>query len=153
MEKAVRSLRADLQKVRTGRASAALLDGIQVDYYGTPTPLSQVASISIPEPRSLMIKPFDASILKEVEKAILKSDMGAPPQNDGKVVRVSLPPLSGEQRTKFAAKAKELGEEARVLATGGLAHLIADQTRTIERVEPFLTLDGLRILFERNKSG
>jgi len=122
-EKSLKHLQEMLRGIRTGRASSALVDNLRVDYYGTPTPLSQVASVSIPEPRTLMIKPFDGSILKEVEKAILKSDMGSAPQNDGKVVRISLPPLSGEQRTKYAAKAKEYGEEARVAMRNGRREL------------------------------
>lgn len=122
-EKSLKHLQEMLRGIRTGRASSALVDNLRVDYYGTPTPLSQIAAISIPEPRSLMIKPFDGSVLKEIEKAILKSDMGASPQNDGKVVRISLPPLSGEQRKKYAAKAKEYGEEARVAMRNGRREL------------------------------
>ena len=113
-EKAIEHLREQLVRIRTGRASAALVDGIRVDYYGTPTPVGQLASITIPEPRQLMIKPFDASILKELSKAVAQADLGSSPQDDGKVLRLSLPPLSGEQRKKYAGKVKELGEEARV---------------------------------------
>lgn len=103
-----------LRGIRTGRASSALVDNIRVDYYGTPTPISQLAAVTIPEARLIVIKPFDASILKEVEKALSKSDLGAAPQDDGKVVRITLPPLSGEQREKFAHKVKDLCEEGRV---------------------------------------
>ena len=85
-----------------------------MDYYGTPTPLSQVAQISVPEPRTLVIKPFDASVVKEVEKALMKSDIGISPESDGKVIRLTMPPLSGDQRKKYAAKAKDFAEEGRV---------------------------------------
>ncbi|MSR60990.1 MAG: ribosome recycling factor [Planctomycetes bacterium] len=113
-EKALTHLKDQLKKIRTGRASAALVDTIRVDYYGTPTPISQMAQVSIPEPRQILIKPFDASMLKELMKAVSQTDLGAAPQNDGKVLRITLPPLSGEQRLKYSAKVKEMCEEARV---------------------------------------
>ncbi|MEX1025950.1 MAG: ribosome recycling factor [Planctomycetota bacterium] len=113
-EKSLAHLKDQLRGIRTGRATTALVDNVRVDYYGTPTPISQLASVSIPEPRQLLIKPFDASVLKEVEKALGKADLGALPQNDGQLVRITLPPLSGDQRQKFAGKVKELAEEARV---------------------------------------
>lgn len=114
MEKALHHLQDVLKGVRTGRASAALVDHLRVDYYGTLTPLNQLASVSTPEPRQIMIKPFDMSVLSEISKAILKSDLGITPQSDGKVLRLQMPPLSGEQRQKYAAKVKEMCEEARV---------------------------------------
>ena len=114
MEKALKHLQEVLRSIRTGRATPALVEGIRVEYYGTPTPISQLASISIPEARTIAIKPFDGSVLGDLQKALLKSDLGVSPQNDGRVVRLNLPPLSGEQRTKFAAKVKELCEESRV---------------------------------------
>lgn len=114
LDKALAHLSDHLRGIRTGRASPALVDNVRVDYYGTQTPLNQVASISVPEPRQLLIKPFDVSVLKEIARAISKSDLGCSPQEDGKVVRLSLPPLSGDQRNKFAAKVKEMCEEARV---------------------------------------
>ena len=113
-EKALTHLRDQLKRIRTGRASAALVDGMRVDYYGTQTPIGQMAQISIPEPRQILIKPFDVSMLKELMKVVSQGDLGAAPQNDGKVLRITLPPLSGEQRTKFAAKVKEMCEETRV---------------------------------------
>ncbi|TAJ21790.1 MAG: ribosome recycling factor [Planctomycetota bacterium] len=115
LDKALGHLSDHLRGIRTGRASPALVDNVRVDYYGTQTPLNQVASISVPEPRQLLIKPFDVSALKEIARAISKSDLGCSPQEDGKVVRLSLPPLSGDQRNKFAAKVKEMCEEARVV--------------------------------------
>ena len=101
---------------RTGRASPTLVDTIRVEYYGTPTPLNQVAHISVPEARQLMIKPFDASpdVMKEIEKSIQKSDLGLNPQSDGKALRLIMPPLSGEQRQKLVAKVKDLVEQNRV---------------------------------------
>jgi len=113
-EKTIQHLGEQMQTIRTGRASAALVENVRVDYYGTPTPIAQMASISIPEPRTIMIKPFDGSILKELGKSLMKADLGCAPQEDGKVIRLSLPPLSGEQRNKYAAKVKEMGEESRV---------------------------------------
>lgn len=114
MEKAVSHSRDMLKNIRTSRASSALVEHVRVEYYGTPTPLSQVAQISVPEPRTLTIKPFDASIIKEIEKALMKSDIGISPESDGKIIRLTMPPLSGDQRRKYAAKAKDFGEEGRV---------------------------------------
>lgn len=113
-EKALTHLKDQLKRIRTGRASPALVDNLRVDYYGTQTPISQMAQISIPEPRQILIKPFDASALKELMRVVSQSDLGAAPQSDGKVVRITLPPLSGEQRQKFSAKVKEMCEETRV---------------------------------------
>jgi len=114
LEKTLTHLKDQLKKIRTGRASSALVEGLRVDYYGTMTPIGQMAQISIPEPRQILIKPFDVSALKELMKALGQADLGAAPQNDGKVIRITLPPLSGEQRQKYAAKVKEMCEEARV---------------------------------------
>jgi len=114
MEKALRSLRADLQKIRTGRASAALLDGIQVDYYGTATPLNQLANLSTPDPRLIVISPYDKGAFQEVEKAILKADLGLSPSNDGKVIRVPVPPLTEERRKELVKHVHRLGEDHKV---------------------------------------
>ncbi len=114
MDKAVKHLQDHLRSIRTSQASPALVENIRVDYYGTPTPLSQLASISVPEPRQLMVKPFDLSALQEMSKAIQKSDLGINPQSDGKVLRLTLPQLSGDQRKKYAAKVKEMCEEGRI---------------------------------------
>ena len=114
MDKSLAHLVDQLRQIRTSRASPALVESIRVDYYGTMSPLSQVAQISVPEPRQLALKPFDASMLKEIEKAIQKSDLGVTPQSDGKVLRLTMPPLSGDQRKKYAARVKDLSEEARV---------------------------------------
>ena len=114
MEKTVVNLERDLKKVRTGRASASLLDGIRASYYGTPTPLSQMASISVPEARLLMIQPWDVSAIGEIEKAILKSELGLTPMNDGKLIRISIPPLSEERRKELVKVVKKMGEENKV---------------------------------------
>jgi ribosome recycling factor len=114
MDKSLHHLQDVLRTIRTSRASGALVEGIRVEYYGTPTPIAQIASISVPEPRQIMIKPFDASSLQDIAKAIMKSDLGIQPMNDGKVLRLTMPALSGEQRKKYASKVKELCEEARI---------------------------------------
>src|SRR5436305_5065901 len=114
MEKAVGVFRDQLKGLRTGRATPALMDAIRVDYYGQPTPVKNMAQVSAPDPQSLVIRPFDASALKEIEKAIRSSDLGLAPNNDGKMIRLSIPPMSGEQRTKLAKRIKELAEDARV---------------------------------------
>ncbi|HEX3150119.1 MAG TPA: ribosome recycling factor [Gemmataceae bacterium] len=116
MEKALEVLRNELKGLRTGRASPALLDALRVDYYGSATPIKQIASVSAPEPQQLLIKPFDAAALKDIEKAIRASDLGLAPDNDGKVIRLKIPAMSGDQRTKMAKKVKELAENAKVSA-------------------------------------
>lgn len=98
MQKAVEALKQDLASIRTGRASSALVERIQVEYYGTPTPLNQVASISVPEARQLVIQPWDKKLLTDIEKAIQKSDLGINPNNDGQIIRLNIPPLSQERR-------------------------------------------------------
>lgn len=113
-EKSLAHLKDQMLRIRTGRATTALVDNVRVDYYGTPTPINQLASVSIPEPRQIIIKPFDVSIIKEIGKAVMQTDLGSTPQNDGKILRITLPPLSGEQRDKYAGKVKEMAEETRV---------------------------------------
>jgi ribosome recycling factor len=114
MEKSLTHLADQLRTIRTGRAAPALLEGIRVDYYGTLTPLNQMAHVSVPEPRQLLVKPFDVSALKEVERAILGSNLGLTPMSDGKQLRLQMPPLSEEQRKKLVVKVKELCEATRV---------------------------------------
>ncbi len=114
MEKALGVLRNDLQGLRTGRATPAMLDSIRVEYYGSPTPVKQIANISCPEPSSIMIKPFQADDLKEIEKAIRSSDLGLAPNNDGKVIRLNIPAMSGDQRKKLVAQIKKQAEAAKV---------------------------------------
>jgi len=114
MDKAIESLKRDFNRVRTGRASITLLDGIRADYYGQPTPLAQMASLSAPEPRLLVIQPWDSKSLEAIEKAILKSDLGLTPQNDGRVVRLSIPALTQERRKDLAKTVRKMGEETKV---------------------------------------
>lgn len=116
MKGAIQALEEDLSGIRTGRASPALIERLQVEYYGIPTPLIQLASISVPEPRSLLIKPFDASSLKAIERAILASDLGLTPNNDGKSIRLNLPPLTEERRRDLVKVVHNRVEEARVAA-------------------------------------
>lgn len=114
MEKAAQVLRDELRGLRTGRATPALVDNIRVEYYGSPTPLKQLAQISTPDPQQIIIRPFDQSVLKEVEKAIRASDLGMSPNNDGKMIRLQVPPMSGEQRQKMVTRLKKLAEEAKI---------------------------------------
>jgi ribosome recycling factor len=114
MKGAVQALEEDLAGIRTGRASPALIERLQVDYYGALTPLIQLASISVPEPRSLLIRPFDASSLKNIERAILASDLGLTPNNDGKSIRLNIPPLNEERRRELVRVVNHRVEEARV---------------------------------------
>lgn len=114
MNKALDVLKKEFGAIRTGRASLGILDGITVDYYGTKTPLNQVANLSIPDPRLILIQPWEAKMLGEIEKAILKSDVGLTPTNDGKVIRLSIPPLTEERRQQIVKHAKKLAEDARV---------------------------------------
>ncbi len=114
MEKTIEALRKDLSRIRTGRASVALLDGIKVNAYEVMMPLDQVSSISVPESRLITIKPWDQSIIGEIEKSILKSELGLTPMNDGKLIRISIPPLTEERRKELAKMAKKMAEEAKI---------------------------------------
>ena len=114
MGKTVESVKADFASVRAGRANAGVLDRIQVEYYGTPTPIQQVASISTPDPRTLQIQPWDASILKAIEKAIQTSDLGINPQNDGRVIRLAFPQLTEERRVELTKQVRKYGENGKV---------------------------------------
>ena len=114
MEKRINGLVSEVKTIRAGRANASVLDKIAIDYYGTMTPVQQVGSISSPEPRMLVIQPWDASVLSEIEKAINKSDLGISPQNDGKVIRLNFPPLTEERRRELVKTVKKYSEEAKV---------------------------------------
>lgn len=114
MEKAVQVFHGQLKGLRTGRATPGLVDSIRVDYYGSPTPLKQLATISVPEPQQILIRPFDASALSNIAKAIQASDVGLSPNSDGRVIRLNIPPLSTERRRQLVARVKEFAEEARV---------------------------------------
>ncbi|MDI6742965.1 MAG: ribosome recycling factor [Smithella sp.] len=114
MEKTIASLTKTFSRVRTGRASVSLLDGIKVDYYGAPTPIAQVANVSVPESRLILIVPWDVSIIGAIEKAIQKSDLGLTPSNDGKVVRLAIPQLTEERRKEIAKTVKKMAEEGKI---------------------------------------
>ena len=114
MEKALGKLKQDLTGIRTGRANPGMVDSLRVDAYGSPTPVKQIASVSAPEPQQLVIRPFDPGTIKDIEKGIIASDLGLAPQSDGKVIRLNIPPLSGEVRRKMVARTKELSEETKV---------------------------------------
>ena len=112
MDKALGALDREFSRLRTGRASTGLVDNIKVDYYGTPTPISQLASVAIPDSRTITIQPWDRGAFAGVEKAILKSDLGLTPVNDGKIIRISIPPLTEERRKELGKLARKSGEEA-----------------------------------------
>ncbi|MBU3948842.1 MAG: ribosome recycling factor [Proteobacteria bacterium] len=114
MGKSMSALQNELKRVRTGRASLSILDGIRVDYYGTLTPLNQMASLAVPESRLITVQPWDISAIKETEKAILKSDLGLTPSNDGKIIRISIPPLTEDRRKKLVKIVHKMCEEYKV---------------------------------------
>jgi len=114
MEKSIESLKRDFSRVRTGRASTTLLDDIKVDYYGTPTPLNQVGTLVVPEPRLITIQPWEKKLIPEIEKAILKSDLGLNPVSDGNLVRIAIPPLTEERRKEMVKQIKRMGEDTKV---------------------------------------
>ncbi len=114
MEKAIEVLKKSLSGIRTGRANPGLVDSLRVDVYGSPTPIKQVASVGAPEPTQIVIRPYDPQVIKDIEKAIVASDLGFNPQNDGRVVRINIPPLSTDVRKKMVSRIKDLSEEAKV---------------------------------------
>ncbi len=114
MKKSIGALEDDFSLLRTGRASASIFDKLRIEYYGTPTPLNQLANISIPEARLIVIQPFDRNSISDIEKAILSSELGLNPGNDGKLIRISIPPLNEERRKELVKQAKSLSENARV---------------------------------------
>ncbi len=116
MAKTIIALENELKRIRTGRASLSLLDAIRVDYYGTVTPLDQMATLAVPESRLITIQPWDASVLKDIEKAILKSDLGLTPSNDGKIIRLAIPPLTEERRKELVKVVHKMCEEHKVAA-------------------------------------
>lgn len=114
MDKAIQHTKTALQKIRAGKASPAMLDGLMVDYYGNDTPISQVASISTPDARSIIIKPWEKNIIGEIERAIINSDLGFTPQNDGEIVRINIPPLTEERRISLTKQAKNEAEDGKI---------------------------------------
>ena len=114
MGKSIETLKREYSRLRTGRASSSLLDGIRVSYYNTPTPLNQMASIAVPEPRLIVIQPWDKTALGDIEKAILKSELGLTPMNDGKVIRITIPPLTEERRKDLVKVARKMAEDNKI---------------------------------------
>lgn len=114
MSKALDNLETEYKRVRTGRASVSLVDGIRAEYYGTPTALNQLATITIPEPRTIMIQPWDTSVIGEIEKSILKSELGLTPMSDGKVIRINIPVLTADRRRELVKVVKKMSEESKV---------------------------------------
>lgn len=131
MEKALDSLKAQLSKVRTGRASATVLDGVMVDYYGTPTAIKQVGNISTPEARLLQIQPFDKTLIAAIEKAILGANLGVTPSNDGNLIRIPFPALTEERRKEQVKEIKKIGEDARI----AIRNVRRDQNEIVKKSE------------------
>ena len=143
MSKALEVLEQRLAEIRAGRANPAILNKVKIDYYGTPTPINQVAGISVPEARLIVIQPWDASILKEIERAILAADIGINPNNDGKVIRLAFPELNEERRKELVKEVKKIAEEARV-AVRGVRHDGIDEAKTKQKNSE-ITEDELRV--------
>jgi len=147
MEKSVTAFRKDLSKLRTGRASTALLEGIMVDYYGTATPLNQLANLSAPEPRLLVIQPYDRGAIGNMEKAVLKADLGLNPSNDGKVIRIPIPELTEERRKELVKHVKRGAEEFRV-SVRNHRRLAIEKLKELEKKKE-ITADDLKQSQER----
>jgi len=131
MDKSIEALKRDLGKVRTGRASLSLLDDVRVDYYGTPTLLNQVGSLAVPEPRMITIQPWEKNLIPEIEKAILKADLGLNPSSDGQLIRLAFPPLTEERRKEMVKQVKRMGEEAKI----GVRNVRRDANDTLKKME------------------
>ncbi len=154
MAKALDAVSREFATIRTGRASSALLEGIKVEYYGTPTPLKQLASINTPDPKLLVIQPWDPNVLPDIERAIAKSELGLAPLNDGKHIRISIPPLSTERREELSKLAHKQAEEGRISirtirhsAKEGIEKLFKD--KSVPEDEKFKGLDDLQKLTDR----
>lgn len=147
MEKSLSSLKTDLNKVRTGRASLSLFDDIRIDYYGTPTPLSQVATLSVPEARLITIQPWDMSVTAEIEKAILKSELGLTPASDGKIIRIPIPRLTEERRKELVKVVKKMAEAAKV-ALRNVRREANDQLKGLEKNKK-IAQDDLHLMMEK----
>ena len=141
MDKAIAALKGDLASLRTGRASPALVEKLPVEYYGTPTPLQELALISIPEPTLIAIKPYDPSAMKNIERAIMQSDLGLTPNNDGKIIRLQIPTLTEERRRDLTKQASRRVEEAKV-AVRNIRRAALDDLRSFEK-EKMITEDDL----------
>ena len=142
MDKTVDNLRREYQKVRTGRASTSLLDDIKVDYYGTPSSLSQVATLAVPEPRTITLQPWEAKLIPVIEKAIMNANLGLTPANDGKLIRLNLPPLTEERRKEIVKSLKKMAEDAKV-ALRNIRRDAIDRLKKLEK-EKSITEDDLK---------
>ena len=132
MKNSLSHLRQELSRLRTGTANGAILEGIKIDYYGNPTPLNQVATLGVPDSQTITIQPYDVSVLKDVEKAILASDLGLTPNNDGKLIRLNIPPLTGERRQQLVKVLKKYTEEGKV-AIRNVRRDFNDKLKTMEK--------------------
>lgn len=141
MDKALAKLKQDLTGIRTGRANPGMVDSLRVEAYGSPVPIKQIASVSAPEPQQLVIRPFDPGTIKDIEKGIIASDLGLAPQSDGKVIRLNIPPLSGEVRRKMVARTKELAEETKVAVRN--IRRDANKAAELEQKDKTITEDDL----------
>lgn len=146
MNTTIEVFKKDLSSIRTGRASLALLEGITVEYYGTPTPLNQVATLGVPDPRQITIQPWDQKIIPDIEKAILKSNLGITPTNDGKMIRLNIPPLTEERRKELVKVAKKKAEDARI-AVRNIRRDINEEIKKAEK-EKILSEDDAKKLHE-----
>lgn len=150
MEGAIEALKKEFGSVRTGRASLALLDGIIVDYYGNPTPLQQVASLSVPESRQIVIQPWEQRIISEIERAILKSELGLTPTNDGKLIRINIPSLTEERRKQLVKVVKKRAEEAKI-AIRNIRRDSNEELKKLEKEQHLSEDDAKKFLAEIQK--
>ncbi|MBI4655035.1 MAG: ribosome recycling factor [Nitrospirae bacterium] len=150
MEKTVEAFKKDLTSIRTGRASLSIFEGITVDYYGTPTPINQVATMSVPESRLIIIQPWDVKLIPGIEKAIQKSDLGLTPSNDGKIIRLPIPPLTEERRKQIIKHVHKKGEETRV-AIRNIRRDGNDEIKRLEKEKHISEDEGKRSIDEIQK--
>ncbi|MDP3048212.1 MAG: ribosome recycling factor [Thermodesulfovibrionales bacterium] len=150
MDHSIEALKKEFASVRTGRASLALLDGIKVDYYGTPTPLQQLASLSVPESRQIAIQPWDQKIISDIEKAIMKSDLGLTPTNDGKVIKINIPSLTEERRKQLVKVVRKNSEDAKV-AVRNIRRDVNDEIKKLEKEKHLSEDDTKKSLDEIQK--
>ena len=136
MEKAIEILKKNLSGIRTGRANPGLVDSLRVEVYGSPTPIKQIAAVGAPEPTQIVIRPYDAGTIKDIEKAIVGSDLGFNPQSDGRVIRINIPPLSTDVRKKMVSRIKELAEEAKI----SIRNIRRDGNKAAEQAEKDKTI-------------
>lgn len=150
MDKAIDALRKDLASIRTGRASLSIFDGILVDYYGTPTPINHLATMAVPESRLITIQPWEPKMIQEIEKAIQKSDLGLNPTNDGKVIRIAIPPLTEERRRQIVKHVHKRGEEAKV-AIRNIRRDANEEAKRFEKEKHISEDDTKRLMEEIQK--